>query len=147
MQKPQDGITFRDVFLFVAGYWRPAARRLAVILFFVITAALVETNLPNALAAFLGKIRIHADAHIIYLYLGIFAPIISCKFYPALEQLLIYNRFETRISRSCRRAFAHVHSLSERSFINTFAGSIISRITRARNRIENFEDEILLRVL
>ena len=40
----------------------------------------------------------------------------------------------------------HVYLLPERFFVNTFTGSIISKINRARNKIEVFEDQILVRI-
>ncbi len=44
-------------------------------------------------------------------------------------------------------AFAHVYRLSEHYFANTFTGSIVSKINRARQKIETFEDQILVRVM
>ena len=44
-------------------------------------------------------------------------------------------------------AFAHVQTLSEHFFVNTFTGAIVSKINRARQKIESFEDQILIRVI
>ncbi len=148
ISKPQPEPTFRDVLSFVGGYWLRQPRRFACILFFITAAAFVETNLPNALSAFLGKIRIHADAPVVYLYLGFF--LANYLVQVALRRgnvSFFYNRFETQIFKQLLDdAFAHVHTLSERFFVNNFTGSIISRITRARNRLESFQDQIILKV-
>ena len=140
--------TFGDVFSFVAGYWLRQPRRFAAILFLVMAAAFVETNLPNALSAFLGKIRLQSPAPVVYLYLGFFLGNYFLQVSLRWGNYLIYNRFETQIFKQLLDdAFVHVHTLSERFFVNNFTGSIISRITRARNRIETFEDQIILRIL
>jgi ATP-binding cassette subfamily B protein len=44
-------------------------------------------------------------------------------------------------------AFAHVQTLSEHFFVNTFTGAIVSKISRARQKIESFEDQVLIRVI
>jgi ATP-binding cassette subfamily B protein len=148
MTKPDDGISFGDVFRFVSGYWRKQSVRLRFILFFVVAAAFVETNLPNALSAFLNKIRTHAPQPVILTYLAIFLGNYLLQVILRWGNFNNYNRFETRVFKELMDdAFAQVHAMSEQFFVNTFTGSIISRITRARNRIEGFEDQVLLRLL
>jgi len=140
--------SFKEVFRFVAGYWRRQPNKLACVLILVIGAAFVETNLPRALSAFLGQIRQNGDEHAILFYLGIFVGNYFLQFILRTAGTMIYNSFETKVFQQLvDDAFAHVHSLSERFFINTFTGSIISKINRGRNRIESFEDQIILRIL
>jgi ATP-binding cassette subfamily B protein len=60
---------------------------------------------------------------------------------------LVYNSFETNIFKSLvDDVFEHIYRLPEQFFVNTFAGSIVSKINRARQRIEVFEDQILVRI-
>ncbi|MBV8060041.1 MAG: ABC transporter ATP-binding protein, partial [Alphaproteobacteria bacterium] len=57
----------------------------------------------------------------------------------------IYNNFETKTFQALMDdAFEHVHALPEQFFVNTFTGSIISKINRARSKIETFEDRLII---
>jgi ATP-binding cassette, subfamily B, bacterial len=141
-------VNFWDVFRFAASLWREQPVRLSIVLVMVITAALLETYLPTTLSAFLGHIRQGADAGTIYRALGLFLGTYFAFVTLFHGAYFIYNVFETRIFKTLfDRSFAHVHRLSEQFFVNTFTGSIISKINRARSKIENFEDQILHRFL
>lgn len=60
----------------------------------------------------------------------------------------VYNVFENiTFKRVLDDAFAHVESLSEQFFVNTFTGSIITTVKRGRDRIETFEDQIILNIV
>jgi ATP-binding cassette, subfamily B, bacterial len=142
------GYTSSDVFRFAASYWIKQPRQLAIILALIASAAFIETNLPNALSAFFESVRTHKTPQTIVLHLAIF---LATYFgYAILFNIMIriYNVFENiTFITLLNDAFAHVESLSEQFFVNTFTGSIITTIKRGRDRIESFEDQIILRLL
>jgi ATP-binding cassette, subfamily B, bacterial len=137
-----------DVYRFAAKYWVMQPRRFAVILVLIALSAFLETNLPNALSAFFEAVRTHGDAHKIWFQLGVF--LATYFAYTTIFNIMvrIYNIFENNTFNTIlNEAFAHVESLSEQFFVNTFTGSIITTLKRGRDRIETFEDQILLRLL
>lgn len=139
--------SFLDVLKFAAGYWVRQPRKLSVVLLMVLTAALFEAYLPSALSSFLGAIREHVDKYSILNTLEIFVGIYLVQSLLFSFAYLIYNSFETTLFKSLiDDAFTHVQRLPEQFFVNTFTGSIISKINRARHQIEVFEDQILLRI-
>jgi ATP-binding cassette subfamily B protein len=146
--KVTKGFSFLDVLRFTAGYWRTQRGRLAVILCMYVCAALLETYLPTALANFLGAIRLGAGRPAILSAVAVFLGVYFTQMVLAAFVFLIYNRFETAIFKNLMDdAFAHVQLLSEHFFVNTFTGAIVSKISRARQRIETFEDLILIRII
>ena len=141
-------LSFLDVFRFAVGYWTKQPKKLTLILFMVVAAALLESNIPNTLSAFLGAIRQKADESVIWWRLGIFVVNYLTQAMLISTAYIIYNSFETTLFKTLvDDIFIHVHRLSEQFFINTFSGSIISKINRARHRIEIFEDRTILRML
>ena len=141
-------LTFFDVLRFAAGYWRRQPVKLTILVSMLITASLVETYLPTALSAFLGSIRQQEGQASIVRHLVIFLATYLTQTMTFAGAYLFYNRFETLIFKQVvDDAFTHVYRLSEQFLVNTFAGSIISKINRARQKIENFEDQILTRIL
>ncbi len=145
MQKKS--LSFFDVLRFAAGYWFKQPISLVLILLIVLSASLLETYLPNALASFLGAIREQGDKSYILNCLAIFLGVYFGQALLFSVSFLIYNAFETQLFKSLMDdAFKHVHRLPERFFVNTFTGSIISKINRARQKIEVFEDQVLLRI-
>jgi ATP-binding cassette subfamily B protein len=141
-------LSFLDVLRFAAGYWRTQRGRLAAILGMFISAALLETYLPTALANFLGAIRLGAGQPAILVALTVFLGVYFVQLVLFAVAFLIYNRFETDIFKALMDdAFAHVQTLSEHFFVNTFTGAIVSKISRARTKIETFEDLILIRII
>jgi ATP-binding cassette subfamily B protein len=144
----RQSLSFFDVIRFAAGYWKRQPLKLVIILTLLITAAFVETYLPNALSEFLGAIRQNAGEpvvlHRLFIFLGAYlaqALLISGTY-------LIYNVFETHIFKALLDdVFTHVYTLPEHFFVNTFTGSIISKINRARQKIETFEDQVILRII
>ncbi len=140
-------LSFLDVVRFAAGYWVQQPKKLAIILFGLLTAALFETYLPTALSAFLAAIREHADKTIILYRLGIFLGTYFIQATLCGVMYLVYNSFETALFTSLvNDVFAHIYRLPEKFFANTFTGSIISKVNRARQKIEVFEDQILVRI-
>lgn len=142
------GFTSMDVLQFAAKYWFLQPRRFAVILVLLTFAAFLETNLPNALSAFFEAVRMHSPSQKIVFQLGVFLAIYFA--YTTLYNVMfrIYNVFENITFKTLLDdAFAHVESLSEQFFVNTFTGSIITTIKRGRDRIETLEDQIILRLL
>jgi ATP-binding cassette subfamily B protein len=143
----EKSLSFLSVLRFAAHYWFRQPEKFALILLLLLTASLFETYLPTALSAFLGAIRQQVDQtailHRLLLFIGIYltqAALFSVTY-------IIYNSFETRLFKFLLDdAFAHVEGLSEHFFVNTFTGSIVSKINRARQKIETFEDQIILRV-
>jgi ATP-binding cassette subfamily B protein len=141
------GYTFKDVFRFAVPYWWEQPRRFSIILILIATAAFLETNLPNALSSFFEAIRKNGPANSINSRLAIFLAIYLA--YTLLNNWMyrIYNVFENiTFKRVLDDAFAHVESLSEQFFVNTFTGSIITTIKRGRDRMETFEDQIILNI-
>lgn len=139
--------SFYDVLKFAANYWFKQPKKLCFILSMITIAATVETYLPNALASFLNVIQQHQDKSIVIFHLEVF---LGCYLAQALifsGTYLVYNAFETRIFKSLvDDVFSHVYHLPEKFFANTFTGSIVSKINRARQKIEIFEDQIIVRI-
>lgn len=140
-------LSFLDVLRFAAGYWVKQPKKLTLILLMILVAALFETYLPSALSSFLGAIRERSDHAWVLNRLGIFIGVYFIQTLLSSLAYIIYNSFETTIFKSLiDDAFKHVQRLPEQFFVNTFAGSIISKINRARQKIEIFEDQILVRI-
>ena len=142
------GFTFRDVFLFAAKYWVRQPRRFGVILAMLATSSFLETNLPKALSGFFEAVRTHGSEQLIWFQLGIF--LATYFTYSLLYNWMfrVYNVFENNTFNTLLdESFAHVQSLSEQFFVNTFAGSIITTVKRGRDRIETYEDQIILKLL
>jgi ATP-binding cassette subfamily B protein len=145
--KHRKGLSFLDVLRFAAGFWVRQPKKLTLILLMILTAALFEAYLPSALSSFLGAIREHGDKPWILHCLEIFIGVYLAQGLLFSSAYLIYNSFETTIFKSLLDdAFAHVQRLPEQFFVNTFTGSIISKIHRARHQFEVFEDQILIRI-
>jgi ATP-binding cassette subfamily B protein len=142
------GYTFTDVFLFVAKYWLLQPRRFAVIILMLVLSTFLEANLPNAISAFFEAMRLHGAVPKICFQLGIFLAIYFGYTMISIIMWRIYNVFETlTFNKLLNDAFAHVESLSEQYFVNTFTGSIITSVKRGRDRIEGFEDQVLMNLL
>src|SRR5580658_5189263 len=140
-------LSFSDVCKFAAGYWHKQPKKLFIIISMVLTASLLEAYLPSALSSFLGSIRENGTRSEIINYLLAFLGIYVIQALFFSFAYLLYNSFETTLFKSLiDDAFAHVERLPEQFFVNTFTGSIISKITRARTQIEIFEDQILIRI-
>lgn len=139
------GYTFTDVFKFASHYWTLQPGRFAVILALIALATFIESSLPTALSAFIESIRVHSVPAKIWAALGTF---LTAYFsYTILYNIMwrVYNVFENvNFKRLLDDAFEHLEHLSEQYFVNTFTGSMITAIKRGRDRIESFEDVILL---
>lgn len=140
-------LSFLDVFRFAASYWLRQPKTLMFILFLVLTAALLETYLPYTLSKFLTTIQQHEDSsHVLY-RLGIFLGTYLSGAVLFSTAYLIYNSFETHLFKALLDdVFAHIYRLPEKFFVNNFTGSIVSKINRARQKIETFQDQILIRI-
>ena len=139
------GYTFVDVFKFASRYWFLQPRRFAAILSLTAVSTFIETNLPGALSNFIETIRVHGPAEKIWSALAVF--LIGYFGYTILFNLMarIYNVFENNVFNTLlNESFAHIETLSEQYFVNTFTGSMITTIKRGRDRIETFQDVILL---
>lgn len=142
------GLSFFDVLRFAARYWRTQRGKLTLILSLFVAAALLETYLPTALSNFLGAIRLGQGKAAIVTALTVFLGVYFLQMMLFGVSFIVYNVFETAIFKLLMDdAFAHVQSLSEHFFVNTFTGAIVSKISRARQKIETFEDLILIRVI
>lgn len=140
-------LSFSDVLKFAAGYWVRQPKKLSLILAMVLTAAFLETYLPNALASFLTSMQQNQGKEEILYRLSIFLGTYLAQALLFSVVYLIYNSFETNIFKSLvDDVFAHVYRLPEKFFANTFTGGIVSKINRARQKIEVFEDQILVRI-
>ena len=139
--------SFLDVVNFAASYWVRQPIKLSIILSFVLIAAFLESYLPSALASFLSSIRLNENQSTIIFYLSLFLFVYTAQSILISLTYLIYNSFETNIFKSLvDDVFAHIYLLPETFFGNTFTGSIISKVNRARQKIEIFEDQILIRI-
>ncbi|MBV9576114.1 MAG: ABC transporter ATP-binding protein, partial [Gammaproteobacteria bacterium] len=140
-------LSFSDVLQFAANYWVRQPKKFILILIMLLTAALLETYLPTRLESFLTAIQQHQDKTTILLHLSFF---LGTYFLQALIfglTYLLYNTFETNLFKSLvEDVFKHIYLLPENFFVNTFTGSILSKINRARQKIEVFEDQILIRI-
>ena len=144
---PKKSLSFIDVLRFAAGYWFQQPWKFAIIIAFLVIGAFVETYLPTALSAFLGAIRQHKNEASIYFYLIIFLSAYLAQALLFSITCFIYNAFETRIFKALMDdSFTHIYRLSENFFVNTFTGSIISKVNRARQKIEVFEDQVIFRI-
>ena len=144
----RQGFTSKDVFLFTSKYWLRQPRRFAVIVLLIGLSAFLETNLPNALSAFFESVRLHKASEAIWWSLEVF--LLTYFGYTVLLNIMyrIYNVFENiTFNYLLDEAFQHAESLSEQFFVNTFTGSIITTIKRGRDRIETYEDQIILHLL
>lgn len=140
-------LSFSDVVKFAAGYWVRQPKLLCLILSLVLIAALLETYLPTALASFLTTIQQNLGKSAVLFSLGIFLGAYLANAILISISYIVYNAFETKIFKEIvDDVFEHVYRLPEKFFVNTFAGSIISKINRARTKIEVFEDQILVRI-
>ena len=141
-------LSFFDVFSFAYGYWRRKGKLLTLIMLLFISSGLLETYLPSALSNFLSTIRQDQGKNAIVYRLEIFLGIYFAQMLLSMSAFTLYNFFETSMFKFLMDdAFTHVQSLSEHFFINNFTGAIVSKISRARQRIEGFEDQILIRLL
>jgi len=139
--------SFLDVVNFAASYWVRQPIKLSIILSFVLIAAFLESYLPSALASFLSSIRLNENQSTIIFYLSLFLFVYTAQSILISLTYLIYNSFETNIFKSLvDDVFAHIYLLPETFFGNTFTGSIISKVNRARKKIKIFEDQILIRI-
>ena len=140
-------ITFLDVVRFAAGYWRRQPGRLGVVLAMLVTTAILETYLPTALSNFLGAIQQDQGRAAILACLTVFLGVYLVQSCLASITFFLYNSFETILFKHVMDdAFLHVYRLPEHFFVNTFTGSIITKITRGRRMIETFEDQLLLKI-
>ncbi len=145
--KQKKALSFMDVLQFAMGYWVKQPKKLTVILIMIFSAALFEAYLPSALSSFLTAIRENGDKSWVLNSLGVFIGIYLIQAILSSCAYIIYNSFETHIFKALiDDVFTHVQRLPEQFFVNTFAGSIISKINRARHQIEVFEDQILIRI-
>jgi ATP-binding cassette subfamily B protein len=140
-------LSFMNVLSFSASYWFRQPKNFTAILLMLLSAALLETYLPSALSNFLGTIRENADKVAVLYQLGIFLGVYLIQTLLFACSYLLYNVFETRLfTELVDDVFVHLYRLPERFFVNTFTGSIVSKINRARQKIEVFEDQILMRI-
>lgn len=141
-------LSFFDVLKFVARYWLKQPWKVSTFVVLFSLAAFIETIIPTSLSDFLGVVRAQEDTPAILLSLGLFIGIYTIQVVLRCLSFLVYNSFETRVFKYLmNEAFVHVHRLSEHFFSNNYTGSIISKITRARTRIEPFEDHLFIRIL
>ncbi|HYD18902.1 MAG TPA: ABC transporter ATP-binding protein [Patescibacteria group bacterium] len=147
MSSAKKSLGFIDVLKYAAGYWKRQPVRLGIVLIFLLIGAFIETYLPTALSNFLGAIRQEAQHEEILRALFIFLGAYLLQALVFSFTYLCYNVFETHVFKQVLDdGFAHVYSLPEPYFSNTFMGAIISKISRARVKIETFEDQIILRI-
>jgi len=140
-------LSFSDVLSFAAHYWFKQPKMFVLIMAIVFAAAILETYLPNALSDLIGAIREQQDKSTILHFLSIFLIVYLIQTLLFSSCYIIYNAFETTLFKSLLDdVFAHIYTLPETFFANTFTGGIVSKINRARQKIEVFEDQIILRI-
>ena len=147
MPTKKSSLSFFDVIRFAARYWRRQPVKLSIVLLLLLSAALLETYLPNALSDFLGAIRQQQGQVAITHSLMVFLLNYLAQAMLFAVTYILYNHFETHLFKNVvDDTFRHVLRLPEHFFVNTFTGGIFSKINRGRQKIENFEDQILLRI-
>lgn len=147
MKTLKKALTFQDVLSFTFGYWKRQPKKILLISLLILSAALLEAYLPTALSTFLEAMREQGEKQVILDRLWFFVGIYLAQAVLFSSAFLIYNSFETNLFKSLMDdAFAHVQRLPESFFVNTFTGSIVSKISRARTQIEIFEDQIIVRI-
>lgn len=140
-------LSFKDVLRFTASYWIKQPKKLTIILCMILIGTLFEAYLPSAISSFLSAVQTKNDKMIILDWLGIFIGVYLMNALLTSLAYIVYNSFETNLFKTLMDdVFAHVQRLSQHFFINTFTGSIVSKINRARHQIEVFEDQILIRI-
>lgn len=146
-KKQLNTLSFWNVLQFAAGYWVRQPKKLTIILIMILAAALFEAYLPSALSSFLSTIHEKGDKSGILNSLGIFIGVYFAHALLISLAYVIYNSFETTLFKALiDDVYAHVQRLPQHFFVNTFTGSVVSKINRARNQIEMFEDQILVRI-
>lgn len=145
VNQSQKSLSFMDVLRFVGGYWLRQPALFAAILACLTASPLCETYLPTALSGFLSAVR-QGDTHDAILWrLAIFLGVYLAQVALYGLTFRFYNRFETKVFQMLmNETFEHVHALPEHFFVNTFSGSIISKISRGRTKIETFQDRFLI---
>lgn len=139
------GFNATDVFAFAWDYWSRQPVRFAVIMVGLTIATTVETNMPNALSNFFETLRTQKPASEIWSRLGVFLAVYFAYLLTYNFTWRLYNIFENNtFNQIYNDAFAKVESLSEQYFVNTFTGSMITTIKRGRDRMETFEDQIIV---
>jgi ATP-binding cassette subfamily B protein len=139
------GYTLKDVFAFAWHYWTKQPKLFAVTIVVLTLATVIETNMPNALSGFFEAIRLRKEASTVWFHLAAF---IATYFGYLLTYNFVwrlYNLFENNnFNAVYNDAFTHIETLSEQYFVNTFTGSMITTIKRGRDRLETFEDQVLV---
>jgi ATP-binding cassette subfamily B protein len=147
-EKRDLGVTSMDVLRFAWSYWIKQPARFGIIMSMLLVSTLVEAALPNGLSAFFEAIRLHQGQQAVLAKLGIFLGAYCAYNLLFTSACKNYNVFENKVFHQLLDdAFKHVQTLSEQFFVNTFAGSLITTIKRGRDRIETFEDQILLKLI
>jgi ATP-binding cassette subfamily B protein len=139
------GYRFADVFRFALKYWMTQPYRFALFLLLFTVSTFIQTNLPNILSAFFESVRAHSSEQKIWQSLMMF--LIANASFMGTNQInfRMFQVFENNIYKKLLDdAFAHVESLSEQYFVNTFAGSMITTIKRGRDRFEKFQSHLLI---
>ncbi len=147
IKKTNSSPSFFGVVQFAASYWFRQPIKFTIILIMVMTAAFLETFIPNALTLFLTAIQ-HRENHTdIIFYLSIFVGTYIMTELLFSLVFFIYNVFETQTFKALvDDVYEHVYRLPDQFFANTFTGSIVSKINRARMKMEVFEDQIIMRI-
>ncbi len=139
------GYTLKDVFAFAWHYWTNQPKLFGATIALLTVATVIETNMPNALSGFFEAIRLRKEESVIWWHLGAFLATYFGYLLTYNFVWRLYNLFENNnFNRVYNDAFAHIESLSEQYFVNTFTGSMITTIKRGRDRLETFEDQVLV---
>ena len=139
------GYTLKDVFAFAWRYWVRQPKLFAVTILILTVATVIETNMPNALSSFFEAVRLKKEASTVWFHLGIFLATYFAYLLTYNFVWRLYNLFENNnFNAVYNDAFAHIETLSEQYFVNTFTGSMITTIKRGRDRLETFEDQVLV---
>jgi ATP-binding cassette subfamily B protein len=139
------GYTLKDVFAFAWNYWTKQPKLFAVTIAVLTVATIIETNMPNALSGFFEAIRLRKEASTVWWHLAAFLATYFGYLLTYNFVWRLYNLFENNnFNAVYNDAFTHIETLSEQYFVNTFTGSMITTIKRGRDRLETFEDQVLV---
>ena len=135
----------RSAFRFALPRWKAEAGLLLPVAALLTLGSCLEIALPTALSAFVEKLRTTAATEETLLSLGAFLGLwLLCELVLAAG-FLTYNSAECRIfSKLVKDAFAKILSLPESFLSSASIGGLLGKARRARERLETFEDQIIL---
>src|ERR1700761_7419427 len=143
----------RDVLAFLLGHWRREAWLVTGVALSMMTATIADLFMPVFAGRMVDAIAIHPGTHSQALHAALVALITMLMLGGVLVagrhlSLMGISRLTIRImSRAAGDAFYRVQRFSTDWHANSFAGSIVRRVTRGMWAIDLMDDTLLLALL